>query len=162
MHKRFPLPRHGGFEQSSQVGPAQVRHTSNVYKDKLDDKLSRRRHCGFSKNLPLVCCPSEGFEPATPGLNTPTVVVVNTPGVRRGGEGEEEERSGGIPVLEDNFVEEEQDYPDNKEVELEDTNTMVEKEEGERHEEDFGEHLEFEYHEFPVFLGDYAISDEFP
>ena len=124
------------------------------------NKLSRRRHCGFSKNLPLVCCPSKGFEPASPGLSNPT--VVNTPGVRRGGEGEEEERSRGIPVVEDNFVEEELDYSDNKEVELEDTNTVVEKEEGERHEEDFGEHLEFEYHEFPVFIGDYAISDEFP
>ena len=121
---------------------------------------SRRRHCGFSKNLPLVCCPSKGFEPASPGLSNPT--VVNTPGVRRGGEGEEEERSRGIPVVEDNFVEEELDYSDNKEVELEDTKTVVEKEEGERHEEDFGEHLEFEYHEFPVFIGDYAISDEFP
>ena len=124
------------------------------------NKLSRRRHCGFSKNLPLVCCPSKGFEPASPGLSNPT--VVNTPGVRRGGEGEEEERSRGIPVVEDNFVEEELDYSDNKEVELEDTKTVVEKEEGERHEEDFGEHLEFEYHEFPVFIGDYAISDEFP
>ena len=88
--------------------------------------------------------------------------MVNTPGVRRGGEGEEEERSRGIPVVEDNFVEEELDYSDNKEVELEDTNTVVEKEKGERHEEDFGEHLEFEYQEFPVFIGDYAISDEFP
>ena len=64
-------------------------------------------------------------------------------------------------MVEDNFVEEELDYRD-KEVELEDTNTVVEKEEGERHEEDFGEHLEFEYHEFPVFIGDYVISDEFP
>ena len=126
----------------------------------MNNKLSRRRHCGFSKNLPLVCCPSKGFEPASPGLSNPT--VVNTPGVRRGGEGEEEERSRGIPVVEDNFVEEELDYSDNKEVKLEDTKTVVEKEEGERHEEDFGEHLEFEYHEFPVFIGDYAISDEFP
>ena len=122
------------------------------------DNLSRKRHCGFSKNLPLVCCPSEGFKPATPDPSTPTVVV-NTPGVRRGGESEEEERSRGIPVVEDNFVEEELDYADREE--LGDTN-IVEKQEGERHEEDFGEHLEFEYHEFPVFIGDYAISDEFP
>ena len=151
-----------------------MRH-KNVYKfwttsDKLskfwttsfisfDYKLCRRRHCGFSKNLPLVCCPSKGFEPATPGLSKPTVVVVNTPGVRRGGDEGEEERSRGIPVVEDNFVEEELDFADREEVE--DTNT-VEKQEGGRHEEDFGEHLEFEYQEFPVFIGDYAISDEFP
>ena len=129
----------------------------------MDDKLSRRRHCGFSKNLPLVCCPSKGFEPATPppGLSIPTVVVVNSPGVRRGGTSEEEERSRGIPpVVEDNFVEEELDADDREE--LEDTDTVEKQEEGERHEEDFGEHLEFEYQEFPVFIGDYAISDEFP
>ena len=89
--------------------------------------------------------------------------MVNTPGVRRGGDsGGEEERSRGIPMVEDNLVEEELDYSesDNKE---EITNTVVEKEEGERHqEEDFGEHLEFQYQEVPVFIGDYAISDEFP
>ena len=55
-----------------------------------------------------------------------------------------------FPVQEDNFLEAEE--------ELDASNTV----EGERHEEDFGEHLEFEYHEFPVFIGDYAISDEFP
>ena len=159
MHKRLPLPRHGGSEQGSQVGTAQVRD-KNV-KKKLDDKLSRRRHCGFSKNLPLVCCPSKGFErPTPPGLSTPTVVVVNTPGVRRGGESEEERSRGIPPVVEDNFVEEELDAADREE--LEDTNTVEKQEEGERHEEDFGEHLEFEYQEFPVFIGDYAISDEFP
>ena len=121
----------------------------------MDKKLFRRRHCGFSKNLPLVCCPSKGFEPES----IPTVVVVNTPGVRRGGDEIEEERSRGVPVVEDNLVEEEMDFVDREE--LEDTNT-VEKQEGGRHEEDFGEHLEFEYQEFPVFIGDYAISDEFP
>ena len=52
-----------------------------------------------------------------------------------------------FPVQEDNFLEAEEEL-----------DTV----EGERHEEDFGEHLEFEYHEFPVFIGDYAISDEFP
>ena len=110
-----------------------------------------------------MCCPSsKGFEPAIPDLSNPTVVVVNnTPGVRRrGGEGGEEERSRGIPVVENNLVEEELDNVDREE--LEDTNIVEKQEEGGRHEEDFGEHLEFEYHEFPVFIGDYAISDEFP
>ena len=112
------------------------------------NKLCRRRHCGFSKNLPLVCCPAKGFDPS--------LQPVSTPGVRRRGGQSEKERSGGVPVLE-NFPVQEDNFLEAEE-ELDASNTV----EGERHEEDFGEHLEFEYHEFPVFIGDYAISDEFP
>jgi len=108
-----------------------------------------------------VCCPSKGFDPT----NDPNLAdsgfsgVVNTPGVRRGGQSEEE-RSRGIPGVEDNLVKTDEVVNNSNREEIEDTNT-VERQEG-RHEEDFGEHLEFEYQEFPPFIGDYAISDEFP
>ena len=79
-------------------------------------------------------------------------VELRTAVIERGGQSEKE-RSGGVPVLE-NFPVQEDNF-----LEAEEEVDVVE---GERHEEDFGEHLEFEYHEFPVFIGDYAISDEFP
>ena len=117
-----------------------------------------------------MCCPSQEFDPASdPNLaDSGFSGVVNTPGVRRGGQSEEE-RSRGIPGVEDNLVEEVEDnlvttdevVDNSNREEIEDTNT-VERQDGGRHEEDFGEHLEFEYQEFPPFIGDYAISDEFP
>ena len=109
-----------------------------------------------------MCCPSKGFDPT----NDPNLAdsgfsgVVNTPGVRRGGQSEEE-RSRGIPGVEDNLVKTDEVLNNSNREEIEDTNT-VERQDGGRHEEDFGEHLEFEYQEFPPFIGDYAISDEFP
>ena len=109
-----------------------------------------------------MCCPSKGFDPT----NDPNLAdsgfsgVVNTPGVRRGGQNEEE-RSRGIPGVEDNLVKTDEVLNNSNREEIEDTNT-VERQDGGRHEEDFGEHLEFEYQEFPPFIGDYAISDEFP
>ena len=109
-----------------------------------------------------MCCPSKGFDPASdPNLaDSGFSGVVNTPGVRRGGQSEEE-RSRGIPGVEDNLVKTDEVVDNSNREEIEDTNT-VERQEGGRHEEDFGEHLEFEYQEFPPFIGDYAISDEFP
>ena len=108
-----------------------------------------------------MCCPSKGFDPASdPNLAVSGFSgVVNTPGLRRGGQSEEE-RSRGIPGVEDNLVKTDEVVNNSNREEIEDTNT-VERQEG-RHEEDFGEHLEFEYQEFPPFIGDYAISDEFP
>ena len=108
-----------------------------------------------------MCCPSQEFDPASdPNLaDSGFSGVVNTPGVRRGGQSEEE-RSRGIPGVEDNLVKTDEVVNNSNREEIEDTNT-VERQEG-RHEEDFGEHLEFEYQEFPPFIGDYAISDEFP
>ena len=105
-----------------------------------------------------MCCPSKGFEPAS--ADSGFSGVVNTPGVRRGGQSEEE-RSRGIPGVEDNLVKTDEVVDNSNREEIEDTNT-VERQDGGRHEEDFGEHLEFEYQEFPPFIGDYAISDEFP
>ena len=61
-----------------------------------------------------------------------------------------------VEEVEDNSVRTDEVLDNSNREEIEDTNTV------ERQEEDFGEHLEFEYHEFPVFIGDYAISDEFP
>ena len=57
-----------------------------------------------------MCCPSKGFEPASdPNLaDSGFSGVVNTPGVRRGTQSEEE-RSRGIPGVEDNLVEEVED-----------------------------------------------------
>ena len=108
-----------------------------------------------------MCCPSKGFEPASDHnlADSGFSGVVNTPGLRRGGQSEEE-RSRGIPGVEDNLVKTDEVVNNSNREEIEDTNT-VERQEG-RHEEDFGEHLEFEYQEFPPFIGDYAISDEFP
>ena len=65
-----------------------------------------------------------------------------------------------VEEVEDNLVTTDEVVDNSNREEIEDTNT-VERQEG-RHEEDFGEHLEFEYQEFPPFIGDYAISDEFP
>ena len=109
-----------------------------------------------------MCCPSQEFDPASdPNLaDSGFSGVVNTPGVRRGGQSEEE-RSRGIPGVEDNLVKTDEVADNSNSEEIEDTNT-VERQDGGRHEEDFGEHLEFEYQEFPPFIGDYAISDEFP
>ena len=109
-----------------------------------------------------MCCPSQEFDPASdPNLaDSGFSGVVNTPGVRRGGQSEEE-RSRGIPGVEDNLVKTDEVVNNSNREEIEDTNTVERQEEG-RHEEDFGEHLEFEYQEFPPFIGDYAISDEFP
>ena len=61
-----------------------------------------------------------------------------------------------VEEVEDNLVETDEVLDNSNREEIEDTNTV------ERQEEDFGEHLEFEYQEFPPFIGDYAISDEFP
>ena len=65
-----------------------------------------------------------------------------------------------VEEVEGNSVRTDEVVDNSNREEIEDTNT-VERQEG-RHEEDFGEHLEFEYQEFPPFIGDYAISDEFP
>ena len=65
-----------------------------------------------------------------------------------------------VEEVEDNLVTTDEVVDNSNREEIEGMNT-VERQEG-RHEEDFGEHLEFEYQEFPPFIGDYAISDEFP
>ena len=66
-----------------------------------------------------------------------------------------------VEEVEDNLVETDEVLDNSNREEIEDTNTVERQEEG-GYEEDFGEHLEFEYQEFPPFIGDYAISDEFP